>query len=80
MGVVCASKLKFGVVLPSCLCGGVTMSSLVWWFPWWGCGVLSRCVCVSMLCVVCDLGGGGLCLRFVLGVCCAWVCAVERCG
>lgn len=43
MGVVCASKLKFGVVLPSCLCGGVTMSSLVWWFPWWGCGVLSRC-------------------------------------
>ena len=31
MGVVCASKLKFGVVLPSCLCGGVTMSSLFVW-------------------------------------------------
>lgn len=60
MGVGCASKRCFRGVLHGFVCGGVvTMSCVVWWFPVWGCGLLSTGVCGDV-CVVCDLLGCGV--------------------
>jgi len=68
--VGCALKVCFGGYFLV-----VCVVVVVWSCPVWcagslgGCGMLSRCVCGEIVCVVCDFGGGVFCcvMCFVLG-------------
>jgi len=47
--VCCAWKLCCRWVPHGCVCGDdMAMACGLWWFPWWGCGLLSRCVCFDV--------------------------------
>lgn len=48
-----------------CVCGGgVSMSRVMWWFPWQGCVLLGKCVYSEVVCVFCDLGELGFACVF----------------